>query len=330
MKRTRVLPAVAVFVGLFCLGSLVAAVVPPAEATELSAKQLQAQQVAAEVTALDQRLEASVARYAEAAQDLAYLQRQIADNQKDLALARTQLRLAEQELGLRAEALYKQGEVSFLDFVLDSSSFEELLTQVDCFRRVGRRDADIVEAVERHGERVAAQREQLEADLARAKALAEKRARQRAAIDADLRAREALLNGVRTEVSRLQASMGQAADGGAARQGDNGAAGSSADLQGKGAWWPLIQEVARKNDISAVGLYRLMMAESGGVAGASNGVNHGLFQYAYSTWKGSWNPWRTSGIFDGAAQIRATGLAIRQGHGPSWWASTYSWAFSGD
>jgi hypothetical protein len=271
-----------------------------------------------------------VSRYAEAAQDLDYLRHQIDGNQRALDLARAQLFLAQQDLGQRAEALYKQGSASFLDVALDSRSFEELLTEVDYFRRVGRRDADIVDSVDRYGARVAAQGEQLKADLAEAKSLADKRARERAAIQAALGDREALLKGVRAEVARLQDAMEQRADKAAARQDATAESGTAApnDLSGEGVWWPLIQKTAAGNGISADGLYRLMMAESGGVASASNGVNHGLFQYSSGTWKGSWNPWRASSIFDGAAQIKATGLAIKLGNGPGWWASTYGWAFA--
>ena len=74
-----------------------------------------------------------------------------------------------------------------------------------------------------------------------------------------------------------------------------------------------------------------MMIESGGsatVIGA--GGYYGLFQYAPSTWKGSWNPWRSSSITDGAAQIKATALALSQGYGHAWWDPSYTWAFQGD
>lgn len=323
--------AVAFLTGLFSLGPLVAALVPVAQASQLSDKQLRARQVAAEVAALDVRLEASVARYAQAAQDLDYLQHQIGDNQQELELARAQLQLAEQVLGQRAEALYKQGSSSFLDVVLDSSSFDELLTEVDYYRHVGRRDADIVAAVDSHGKHVAAESEQLKADLAKAKSLTDTRARERAAIEVALGDREALLKGVRAQVTRLQHAQQQRADAAAARQNtasSGGGTSTSGDPSGGDAWRPLIDEVAAGNGISADGLYRLMLAESGGVASITNGAYKGLFQYADGTWKGSWNPWRASSIFDGAAQIRATGLAIKLGYGPSWWSSTYGWAFS--
>ena len=44
---------------------------------------------------------------------------------------------------------------------------------------------------------------------------------------------------------------------------------------------------------------------------------------------GSWNPYRSAGITNGAAQIRATARALKMGHGHAWWDPSYSWAFSG-
>jgi hypothetical protein len=77
-------------------------------------------------------------------------------------------------------------------------------------------------------------------------------------------------------------------------------------------------------------MYRLMVIESGGYASiVGPGGYYGLFQYHPTTWKGSWNPYRSAGITDGAAQIRATALALKMGYGHAWWDPSYSWAFSG-
>ena len=44
-----------------------------------------------------------------------------------------------------------------------------------------------------------------------------------------------------------------------------------------------------------------MMIESGGYASiVGPGGYYGLFQYHPSTWKGSWNPYRSASITDGA------------------------------
>ena len=93
-----------------------------------------------------------------------------------------------------------------------------------------------------------------------------------------------------------------------------------------GEWRPLIELAARRYDVSADGLYRLMMYESGGDRYAGSTFK-GLYQYYSGTWRAGWNPWRELSIFNGWAQIRATAVAIHRGMGPGSWSSTYYRAF---
>lgn len=99
-----------------------------------------------------------------------------------------------------------------------------------------------------------------------------------------------------------------------------------ADWNRRGKWKPLIQIACKKYGVSAGGLHRMMILESGGRR-AVGSTYKGLFQYCPSTWAGSWNPWRRESIYDGWAQIRATAYAISRGMGPSQWPNTYPMAF---
>jgi hypothetical protein len=67
-------------------------------------------------------------------------------------------------------------------------------------------------------------------------------------------------------------------------------------------------------------MYRVMMCESGGNARASGGRGAwlGLYQYAPTTWRGSWNPYRGSSIWDAKAQIYATAKAWSIGMQRHW------------
>ena len=58
-------------------------------------------------------------------------------------------------------------------------------------------------------------------------------------------------------------------------------------------------------------MYRVMMCESTGNARASGGGGRwlGLFQYAPTTWRGKWNPYRNNSIWDAKSQIFATAKA---------------------
>ena len=99
-----------------------------------------------------------------------------------------------------------------------------------------------------------------------------------------------------------------------------------AEWNRRGKWKPLIAIACKKYGISAAGLHRMMMLESGGRR-TVGGMYKGLFQYYPSTWAGSWNPWRHESIYNGWAQIRATAYALSRGMGPSQWPNTYPMAF---
>ena len=99
-----------------------------------------------------------------------------------------------------------------------------------------------------------------------------------------------------------------------------------AEWNRRGQWKPLIKIAGNKYGVSAAGLHRMMMLESGGQR-AIGGMYKGLFQYYPSTWAGSWNPWRHESIYNGWAQIRATAYALSRGMGPSQWPNTYPMAF---
>jgi soluble lytic murein transglycosylase-like protein len=103
---------------------------------------------------------------------------------------------------------------------------------------------------------------------------------------------------------------------------------TDASLARAGDWRALIARAARKYGVSADGLYRLMIMESGGRARAVGaGRYYGLFQYSIGTWRGTWNPWRGESVFDGSAQIEASAFAVKKGMGPGLWGNTYPAAF---
>ena len=67
-------------------------------------------------------------------------------------------------------------------------------------------------------------------------------------------------------------------------------------------------------------MWRVMMCESTGNARAvsPSGTYKGLFQYHTNTWRGSWNPYRNSSIWDARAQIFATAKAWSIGMQSHW------------
>jgi peptidoglycan hydrolase CwlO-like protein len=298
----------------------------PAVADDLATKRAEARALAADISALDSGLAASVADYAAAVQRQSDLEDSIRQSSHELEVLRYQLAVAQARLRERVTALYKNEPSSMLEVFFANGSFTDLLTGLEYSRRVEAGDSSVVDEVEGLRRAAATRAARLASDLAESRVSTARLQERRDAVSKALGERRSLLSGVRADIATLATRYAAATP--EAPAGTPPSAGS--DLQGDGAWWPSIQNAAAANHISAVGLYRLMMAESGGSATATNGPYCGLFQYSRSTWGGSWNPWRARGIFDGRAQIDATALAIRQGHGPGWWGSTYAWAFGGD
>jgi hypothetical protein len=268
-----------------------------------------------------------VTRYSRATRSLEVVHRQIRENRRLQRLAYKELSLARATLAARAVAMYKHNDVTPMDAIVGAADLSDLVTQLTMVRTIARCDRDIVRTIESTKRELSDRAVKLEADEDTAEELVGARKTELGTIRARLDERRAALAGVRSDIRRLVAETQKASPAPAPTveppdQGDGG--------DGSGPWWSLIQAAAASNGVSARGMYRLMMIESGGSATVVGpGGYYGLFQYAPGTWNGSWNPWRTSSISDGAAQVKATALAIRQGYGHAWWDPSYSWAFQG-
>lgn len=282
--------------------------------------------LAQQVSALDARISVAVQDYAQATGALQAVRQQIRENRRLQVLARRQIDIARVALAERAVAMYKHDVVTPLDALLSADDFSQLVTQLSMVRRVERSDHDVLLTVENTSRELADRAQALTADESTAERLVSQRTGELTRIRAELRQRRGLLAGVRAQIKRLASQqMRSTPTPGPTVEPPSQQGG------GQGPWWPLIQQAAGARGVSARGMYRLMMIESGGSATiVGPGGYYGLFQYAPSTWKGSWNPYRHSSITDGSAQIRATALALRLGYGHAWWDPSYSWAFGGN
>ena len=324
MKIDRAIRCVGVLSVLATLLLLVLA--PPASASSLAKARAQARTVSAQVSALDLQVDQTVNAYAAAAQRLAAVKAQMRANRAALVLERYQLTMAQQQLSQHLVAAYKAGDDSVLNAVFQAGSFSDLLTRLDYVQHLTGDDASLIQTVHQRRRELGATGRSLEKQLASAQKTAADLAAVRSRLLAQLSTRRSMLHGLKGKVAELVAA--QRAVTPVVTTSASSPTPPSTAGDGSGPWWPAIKSAAAANGIWAEGLYRLMMAESGGSATASNGVDLGLFQYSPGTWKGSWNPWRSASIYDGGSQIKATALAIHDGYGPSWWPTTYPWAFS--
>jgi len=320
-------------VGLALLAVLaLAAAAAPASARtgQLQSVRAKAKALAADVAALDAQIDAAVQRCTRATDSLAAVRGQISDNRRLQKLALGDLDVARATLAARAVALYKHDDVTTLDAVFSADDFVDLVSRLTMVQSIARGDRDALHTVERTKRELADRALSLVADERTTRKLVVQRDAELKSIKAQLGDRQALLAGVRQEIRDLAARQKPATPqpGQTVKPPSGGGGGGGGG--GQGHWWPLIQQAAGASGVSARGMYRLMVIESGGYASiVGPGGYYGLFQYHPSTWKGSWNPYRSAGITDGAAQIRATALALKMGYGHAWWDPSYSWAFSG-
>ena len=318
---------------LLALCALVAAVAltaAPAGARTAALQQNRdkARAIAAEISSLDAQIGSAVTRYSRATRGLEAVRQQLKENRRLQRLAYKELGLARATLAARAVAMYKHNDVTPMDAVLGAADLGDLVTQLTMVRTIARCDRDIVRTIESTKSELKDRSVKLVADERTAEKLVGACKTELSTIRARLDERRAALAGVHSDIRRLVSQTQKAAPAPAPTVEPPAAGGGDGD--GTGPWWSLIQAAAASNGVSARGMYRLMMIESGGSAVVVGpGGYYGLFQYAPTTWKGSWNPWRTSSITDGAAQIKATALAIHQGYGHSWWDPSFTWAFQG-
>ena len=328
--------------GLAALCTVVLATVAPdtlrAASAQLSSAREQARSLAADVAGLDAQIEAAAARCSRASDSLRDVQLKIRTNRRLQEAGRRDLHVARATLAERAVALYKHDDVSTLDALLGSADFADMVDQLALVRSVVRADRRMLRAVEKAQRELEARAASLAADAQTAERLVRRRDRELATIRARLSERQALLDGTRADIRRLVAQQVRPSPSPTVARppsdsdddSGGGGSGDGDEVNGGGPWWPLIEQAGAVYGVSARGLYRLMMVESGGSATVVGpGGYYGLFQYAPSTWRGSWNPYRLRSITDGAAQIRATALAIKLGYGHAWWDPSYSWAFGG-
>jgi peptidoglycan DL-endopeptidase CwlO len=174
----------------------------PATAVRAKALRLQAQ-----IDALNTQMEVVVERYDAGRMRLADDGVQIAVADRELALARYDLALARRELALQVVAMYKRRPVQFLDVVLATRSFSELVSQVEMLGKVNQQGAELVAGIDQERAIIRQRQNQLMEDRQQARQLVSQAGREKRAISASLAQRRATLGHAQAKVKRLVAQM---------------------------------------------------------------------------------------------------------------------------
>jgi peptidoglycan DL-endopeptidase CwlO len=191
--------------------AFVAALAVTASATpqpgSISSKQAQAQSVLGQIQSLDANLEHAIEAYNLANERLKEVKADLAENKRELGIARANLKQARAVLAEHAVAVYTStsGD-STLEVLLGATSLDDFLSRVDTVGRVSDQGNRVLGEVVIFQNDVRARRARLKRAKARAAELVAERARRKASIESQLATRRSMLNSIRGEIAQMQAA----------------------------------------------------------------------------------------------------------------------------
>jgi peptidoglycan DL-endopeptidase CwlO len=199
----RIIPAFL----LALAATLAAAGGTSAQPSDLEQQQARAQDVLAQVQAIDAKLGPAIEAYNAANLKLDRIEAQIERNRRHLVLAKRNLGSAEGRLADRVVSLYTAGEDDgTVSVLLGAESLDDLLDRIETVNRVSDQDATTLRQVIEYRAAVKRQAKQLaKARLAQA-SVVEQKAAQRASIESQLAERQRMLAGIRSQIRRIQAA----------------------------------------------------------------------------------------------------------------------------
>jgi len=159
-------------IATFALVALMLVAAPAAPARTVAQAKARLKAVEARLSDVSTRSEIAVEKYNQAANQLATVRAQIDENQRLLEAARQNLQLANEQLLLRAESIYKSRDVGVVDVIFEADSFDDLISQMDMMERLGNSDVDTVHAIAAYKRDVKDRRLKLVADEKAASRLA--------------------------------------------------------------------------------------------------------------------------------------------------------------
>ena len=173
----------------------------------MASRQDEVDRIKAEVASINQSAEQAIERYNQANSELEETRLQITENEK--ALADTSVKLADAQLRLdkRLENIYRQGSLSFMDVMLNTSSFNEFLSRFDLLGKIGAQDKTDVEEVLLLKVETEQARDDLDRTRMRQEELLSTVDSEKSEIEAQLSARQAVLSSAEGEVAQLLAQQ---------------------------------------------------------------------------------------------------------------------------
>jgi peptidoglycan DL-endopeptidase CwlO len=182
-----------------------AALAGPADASKISDTRAQLRAIEQQLNAMDIKLEASIQAYDGAQQHLTDVRHQIAQNTIKLRVARHNLKVSRAQLAVFMVNAYKGTDVNDdpAAYVLGAGSFSDLVTRVEDVQRIGASEHELLNQVTTAEREISTRQAQLKSEGRDAAKLVAQKRQQKAAVEAGLQQRRALLSSTKGELGHL-------------------------------------------------------------------------------------------------------------------------------
>ncbi len=180
--------------------------VVPASASPAASKREEARQVKQQVEALDVEVELAAEEYNEARIKHEALVADMAETAARIAETSAVIDDLQDRLGARAESMYRNGPLSFLEVLFGARDFDQFATVWSLLRDMNDQDASDVEELAAARFELQAAEKRLEEQEAAAKAVVDRMAENKAAIERKLADRKRMLAGLEAEIAAIEAA----------------------------------------------------------------------------------------------------------------------------
>jgi peptidoglycan DL-endopeptidase CwlO len=170
----------------------------------VNSKRAEAQDVLAQIQAIDSSLDKAVDAYNAAQIKLDAIEAERKINERRLEIAKSNFHNAQAALQQRLVALYTSQDQSALEILLGASSLDDLIERLDTVDRLSEQDARIIREVRSFRAEIEKREEALRQAQADQERVLAERAAKKAAIEDQLAERQRLLSSIKSEIAKLQ------------------------------------------------------------------------------------------------------------------------------
>jgi cell wall-associated NlpC family hydrolase len=153
---------------------------------------------------LDEELSAAAEDYNFANQELEDTQAAVKRTMANITKAEKDLRAAQDQLNQRLVNIYKSGNLTMLEVILNTSSFTDLIARVDQMQRLGKQDSELIHQVEGYAQKVADRKAELETELKEQQAYADKAETAKQKVLTQLEKQKKSLKGKEQQIAQLR------------------------------------------------------------------------------------------------------------------------------